>query len=235
MRENTDLKNDDSKKKESIPNIFCKCIYETLLTRIFSLSYPISLYFLDEENQFFTFYITLGIILLSIIYFICYFYFEIKKYDRSETTKIVFYAKRILYVILGYLVQYNLYYFDIDPLEGGGSNINFFLCILKIFMLIEMLKRVYFYNVAIIIIFSSFGIDSCLSTMSLEIAYYNLWYNYYSNKNLLGFEINILLKVFGSILAFINGIFLLAGFKKCLIIHNLCYLSAHVFTFIGGM
>ena len=41
-----------------------------------------------------------------------------------------FYAKRILYVILGYLVQYNLYYFDIDPLEGGGSNINFFLCIL---------------------------------------------------------------------------------------------------------
>ena len=235
MRENTDLKNDDSKKKESIPNIFCKCIYETLLTRIFSLSYPISLYFLDEENRFFTFYITLGIILLSIIYFICYFYFEIKKYDRSETTKIVFYAKRILYVILGYLVQYNLYYFDIDPLEGGGSNINFFLFILKIFMLIEMLKRVYFYNVAIIIIFNSFAIDSCLSTMSLEIAYYNLWYNYYSNKNLLGFEINILLKVFGSILAFINGIFLLAGFKKCLIIHNLCYLSAHVFTFIGGM
>ena len=235
MRENTDLKNDDSKKKESIPNIFCKCIYETLLSRIFSLSYPISLYFLDEENLFFTFYITLGIILLSIIYFICYFYFEIKKYDRSETTKIVFYAKRILYVILGYLVQYNLYYFDIDPLEGGGSNINFFLCILKIFMLIEMLKRVYFYNVAIIIIFNSIWIDSCLSTMSLEIAYYNLWYNYYSNQNLLGFEINILLKVFGSILAFINGIFLLAGFKKCLIIHNLCYLSAHVFTFIGGM
>ena len=235
MRENTDLKNDDSKKKESIPNIFCKCIYETLLTRIFSLSYPISLYFLDEENLFFTFYITLGIILLSIIYFICYFYFEIKKYDRTETTKIVFYAKRILYVILGYLVQYNLYYFDINPLEGGGSNINFFLCILKIFMLIEMLKRVYFYNVAIIIIFSSFGIDSCLSTMSLEIAYYNLWYNYYSNQNLLGFEINILLKVFGFILAFINGIFLLAGFKKCLIIHNLCYLSAHVFTFIGGI
>ena len=235
MRENTDLKNDDSKKKESIPNIFCKCIYETLLTRIFSLSYPISLYFLDEENQFFTFYITLGIILLSIIYFICYFYFEIKKYDRTETTKIVFYAKRILYVILGYLVQYNLYYFDIDRLEGGGSNINFFLCILKIFMLIEMLKRVYFYNVAIIIIFNSFVIDSCLSTMSLEIAYYNLWYNYYSNKNLLGFEINILLKVFGFILAFINGIFLLAGFKKCLIIHNLCYLSAHVFTFIGGI
>jgi hypothetical protein len=235
MRENTDLKNDDSKKKESIPNIFCKCIYETLLSRIFSLSYPISLYFLDEENLFFTFYITLGIILLSIIYFICYFYFEIKKYDRTETTKIVFYAKRILYVILGYLVQYNLYYFDINPLEGGGSNINFFLCILKIFMLIEMLKRVYFYNVAIIIIFNSFAIDSCLSTMSLEIAYYNLWYNYYSNQNLLGFEINILLKVFGSILAFINGIFLLAGFKKCLIIHNLCYLSAHVFTFIGGM
>ena len=235
MRENTDLKNDDSKKKESIPNIFCKCIYETLLTRIFSLSYPISLYFLDEENLFFTFYITLGIILLSIIYFICYFYFEIKKYDRTETTKIVFYAKRILYVILGYLVQYNLYYFDINPLEGGGSNINFFLCILKIFMLIEMLKRVYFYNVAIIIIFNSIWIDSCLSTMSLEIAYYNLWYNYYSNKNLLGFEINILLKVFGFILAFINGIFLLAGFKKCLIIHNLCYLSAHVFTFIGGM
>jgi hypothetical protein len=235
MRENTDLKNDDSKKKESIPNIFCKCIYETLLTRIFSLAYPISLYFLDEENQFFTFYITLGIILLSIIYFICYFYFEIKKYDRSETTKIVFYAKRILYVILGYLVQYNFYYFDIDPLEGGGSNINFFLCILKIFMLIEMLKRVYFYNVAIIIIFNSFVIDSCLSTMSLEIAYYNLWYNYYSNKNLLGFEINILLKVFGFILAFINGIFLLAGFKKCLIIHNLCYLTAHVFTFIGGI
>ena len=235
MRENTDLKNDDSKKKESIPNIFGKCIYETLLTRIFSLAYPISLYFLDEENLFFTFYITLGIILLSIIYFICYFYFEIKKYDRSETTKIVFYAKRILYVILGYLVQYNLYYFDIDPLEGGGSNINFFLCILKIFMLIEMLKRVYFYNVAIIIIFNSIWIDSCLSTMSLEIAYYNLWYNYYSNQNLLGFEINILLKVFGSILAFINGIFLLAGFKKCLIIHNLCYLSAHVFTFIGGI
>ena len=150
--ENRHLKDEDSEKegKPSIKiklKVFLYCIRTTLISRIFALSYPISLYFLYNENKFFSFFITLGIILLSIIYFIFYYNVYLKRYEKKRPSESIFYGKRIIYCILGYLVQFNLMFFDIYVPEENNLKINYILSALKIAMIIEMLKRVYFYVV----------------------------------------------------------------------------------------
>ena len=99
------------------------------MARIFSLSYPISLYFLYNNNKIFTFFITLGIILISIIYFICYYIVFLQRYTNRIPSEIALYGRQILYCILGYLVQFNLIFFDIYVSEKGNLKINYILCI----------------------------------------------------------------------------------------------------------
>ena len=74
MSENKNVQKDVSEEQEESKQsikiklkIFWACIRETLISRIFALSYPISLYFLYNNNRLFTFFVTLGIIFLSII------------------------------------------------------------------------------------------------------------------------------------------------------------------------
>ena len=154
MREKNYLKDEASEENEKLSinkklEIFIQSINETLIARIFTLSYPISLYFLYINNKFFTFYITLGIILLSILYFISYYNENLKRYEQKRPSIISFYGKQALYCILGYLVQFNLMFFDFYESESEGEimKINYILCILKILMIIEMIKRIYFYIV----------------------------------------------------------------------------------------
>jgi len=59
--------------------IFFKTLLETLIADIFSLAYPISLYFLYKENKLLNFYTTIAIVSLSIIYFISYLIVNIQK------------------------------------------------------------------------------------------------------------------------------------------------------------
>jgi len=59
--------------------IFFKTLLETLIADIFSLAYPISLYFLYKENKLLNFYTTIAIVSLSIIYFISYLIVNTKK------------------------------------------------------------------------------------------------------------------------------------------------------------
>ena len=131
MREYTTLKYDGSEEKTQLSinkkiEIFIQSIGETLIARIFTLSYPISLYFLYNENKLFTFFITLGIILLSIIYFIFYYNVYSKRYENKRPSENSFYGKQIIYFILGYLVQFNLMFFDISP-EENNLKINYIL------------------------------------------------------------------------------------------------------------
>ena len=53
--------------------------------------------------------------------------------------------------------------------------------------------------------------------------YYYLWYNYYKNTLLLGFNLSIIFHILGLIFSLLNGIFALGInfwiFKKCLIIY----------------
>jgi hypothetical protein len=162
--------------------VFYQCIYETLIFRCFSLAYPISLYFLYENKQFFSFFFTLGIIALSLIYFI--FYYMIKSYedkdqdynkdkDKDMPPKFVFFGKEYLLLIIGYLVQINLAFLDAYEIKDGKINLNVPLFILKILMILETLKRIYFYICAIKLLFvmECNEREDCIYEMTFEIVY----------------------------------------------------------------
>ena len=218
-------------------NIFFECIRETLIARIFALSYPISLFFLYKENKMFTFDFTLGIIFVSIIYFICYFIVKLKSYYKDIPFSIlIFYSMQILYCILGYLVQFNLMLFDIYVLEENKYKINYILCVLKIFMIIEMIKRVYYYAIGCYIFLDNEinkG-DRCMYVMTFEIVYVYLWNNFYNITHIGGFELGNREKVLGIFFSLLNGIFALcSNFMICkigIIIINAVFLFAHCYS-----
>ena len=241
VKENKHLKNNDSEKesKSSIKiklKIFLYCLRTTLISRIFGLSYPISLYFLYNENKLFTFFITLGIILLSIIYFIFYYNVYSKSYENKRPSKISFYGKQIIYCILGYLVQFNLMFFDISPKENN-LKINYILCALKIAMIIEMLKRVYFYVVGSFILLEmeirQRG-DRCMYVMTFEIVYDYLWDNYFNNSHSGGFHLSLCFHLLGLFFSLLNGIFAFGSnfmiFKIFIFIMNLGFLFAQKYS-----
>ena len=242
MSENNKLKNDFSTGENKLSleikiKVFFYCIRQTLMARFFSLSYPISLYFLYNNNKNFTFFITLGIILISIIYFICYYIVCLQRSTNRIPSKISFYGRQILYCILGYLVQFNLIFFDIYVLEEGNMKINYILCILKILMIVEMVKRVYFYIIAsYILITMECGPrgDRCMYVMTFEIVYDYLWYNYYNNTHLSGFSLGISRHLLGLFFSLLNAIFALGSnfiaFRICMIILNSGYIIAQLYS-----
>ena len=107
-------------------NIFFKCLIETFIFRFFSIVYPISLIFLYKDEKYFNFYITLIIIFLSIIYFICYFIFKVNynKENRISCYPCIYYTKQFLYFLIGYLVQLNLAFLDTYEKKDGNFKIN---------------------------------------------------------------------------------------------------------------
>lgn len=240
MDENSHLKKNGKKnflKRMSIYIIvFIQCLRETIIARIFALSYPISLYFLNNKDNSFSFYITLAILLLSIIYFICYYMVSLARSKIIDAPKFVYFGKQYLYCLIGYLAQLNLMFFDIYEIEEGNPKINTLLCVLKIFMIIEMAKRVYYYAVGIFILIEmerDRG-DRCMYVMTFEIVYDYLWCDYYNNSHLTGFYYSNIYVWIGLFLSLLNGVFAFGShynmMKICLGIMNLVYLFAHFYS-----
>ena len=242
MSEDINLKNDASEEEKILPieiklKVFFYCIRETLIARIFVLAYPISLYFLYNKNKFFTFFVTFGIISLSIIYFIFYYIVYLKRYAKKSPSLIAFYGKQILYCIIGYLVQFNLMFFELHEKEENKIKLNYFLCILKILMIIEMIKRVYFYIIgSFVFLRMEIGQrgDRCEYVMTFEIVYYYLWYNYYNNTHLSGFNLGNSFHLLGLLFSLINGIFALGSnimiLKIFMIIMNVGFIYAQIYS-----
>ena len=91
-------------------------------------------------------YTTISIISLSIIYFICYL---IEK-AKEEANQCTYFIKQISFYIIGYLVQFNLTSLNIFENIDGSIKVNTRLLVLKIFMILETLKRIYFYVIRIL-------------------------------------------------------------------------------------
>ena len=214
-------------------NIFFQSLYETLIFRFFTLAYPISLYFLYEKDKLFNLYYTIGLITLSLIYFICY---VVEKKGKEDPSICAFYTKQILYILLGYLVQFHLAFFDTYEINDGELKINYILSVLKLLMIIETLKRIYFYIIGIIFFIglecSARG-DRSMYVMSFEIVYYYLWFNFYTNCHLKGFELPKCYLFIGIFFSILYGILALGCYffvaKICFGVINLIYITAHAY------
>jgi hypothetical protein len=244
MDENNNLKNNGTKEKDNFLKristyiiIFIQCLRETLIARIFALSYPISLYFLKDKDNLYSFYITKAILLLSIIYFICYYIARLGRLQIINAPLFAYIGKQFLYCFIGYLAQMNLIFFDIYEIKEGNPEINIHLCALKILMIIEMAKRTYYYAIGIFILFEmEFGPrgDRCMYVMTFEIVYDYLWCNYYTNSHSTGFSYGIINNLIGLFFSLLNGIFAFGShyskMKIGLGIMNLVYLFAQLYS-----
>ena len=214
-------------------NAFFKSLYETLIFRIFCLAYPISLYYLYKENKILNFWITLLIISLSLIYFFCYYY--IKKNEKNINI-CASYLYKILYCLIGYLVQFNLAFLDTYEIKEGELKINIFLSILKILMIFETLKRIYYYSMGILILIdmeSQKG-DRSLYVMTFEIVYYYFWFNFYTNYHSSGYSLSRKYFLTGIFVSLLHGIFAIGCYfffiKICFGVLNLCYFLAQCYS-----
>ena len=215
---------------------FLETLYETLIYRIFWLAYPVSLYFLYEKDKMISFYLVSVIVFLSIIYFFSYYAFKLseKKNNRSVCAAL---SKQILYCLIGYLVQLNLVLMDTYEINDGELNINYTLSILKILMIIETLKRIYYYvigNILFIDLECHRDTDRCLYVMSFEIVYYYLWFNFFYNVHLGGFQLPIFFTFLGIIFCIIHGCLALFSYflpvKICFGVLNLGYILGHIYA-----
>ena len=214
--------------------VLLQSLCETLIADFFSLAYPISLYFLYEENKLLNCYTTIAIISLSIIYFINYL---ITKAKEEEGCKCAYFIVQYLFCIIGYLVQFHLAFLDVFEIIDGNLKINTALLILKIFMILETLKRIYFYVLGIILLLSlechPKG-DPSLYVMSFEIVYFYLWSDFYQNFFSGGYELPICYKIISLFVCLIYGALALGNYflavKICFGVFNLGFLFAHTYS-----
>ena len=222
-------------------NNFFKSLLETIIFRFFSFAYPISLKFLYKDEKYFNFYLTLIIIFFSIIYFFCYYLFRVnyRKENKSSCYPCIYYTKQFSYFLIGYLVQLNLAFLDTYEIKDGKFKIkNLTLFILKILMILETMKRIYYYAKGIKLFFSIESdreeMDRCYYVMSFEIVYAYFWYNVYSNFFGSGYELPKSYLIFGLIVAIIHGILAMGCYylvvKICFGVLNLIYLSAQIYS-----
>jgi hypothetical protein len=212
--------------------VFIQTLYETLGHRYFSLAYPISLYFLYKEEKYFNFYTVLTIIILSIIYFYYYYLMRSKQFSSNPIEK-----KRNLYCIIGFLVQFNLAFFDYYEIKDGELIKNNTLFVLKVLMVLETLKRIYYYVQGIKLLYEMEkgprG-DRCMYVMTFEIVYDYLWENYCINRHSTGYHLPNSFYLTGFIFSIIHG-FLAMGchfiiIKICFGILNLIYFAAMMYS-----
>ena len=206
---------------------------ETLIADFFCLAYPISLYFLYEENKLLNFYTTIIIISLSLIYFLN---FLITKAKEGASNCAFFIAQYSLFII-GYLVQFHLASLDVYEIIDGNLKVNTVLLVLKIFMILETLKRIYFYVLAVILLFSlecrERG-DRSLYCMSFEIVYFYLWADFYQNFFSRGYELPICYKIISLFFCLIYGALAFGNYflvvKICFGVLNIGFLFAHAYS-----
>ena len=214
--------------------IFFKSLYETLIYRLFWLAYPVSLYFLYDNGQMISFYLTLIIVLLSVIYFFSYY---VTQYENNRSSYCAGLTKQFTLFIIGYLVQVNFIFMDTYEIIDGELEINYLLSALKILMIIETLKRIYYYAVGIIILlYMELGEkgDRSLYVMTFEIVYFYLWYNFYNNVHSTGFTLPYYYGLIGIIVCIINGTLAVFSYflaaKICIGVLNLGFIIAHIYS-----
>ena len=213
--------------------VLWQSLCETLISDFFSLAYPISLYFLYEENKILNFYTTIAIISLSIIYFINYLIIKAKEGACICANFIIQYS----FCIIGYLVQFHLASLDVFEIIDGNLKVNTALLILKIFMILETLKRIYFYVLGIRLLL---GLecrergDRSLYCMSFEIVYFYLWSDFYINFFSGGYELSVRYKIFSLFICLIFGALAIGNYflavKICFGVFNLGFLFAHTYS-----
>ena len=125
-------------------------------------------------------------------------------------------------------------FFDIYVSEQNEFKINYILCALKISMIVEMVKRVYYYIIGSFL-FLYMEIrpgDRCMYVMTFEIVYDYLLDDYYNNAHSTGFNLDIRFCVLGLFFSLFNGIFALGSdfkiSKICNIILNSGFLFAQI-------
>ena len=220
---------------------FLQSLLETLVYNIFWIAYPASLYFLYDYEQMTSFYLTSAIIILSIIYFILYCIIKSKENGGKEISEKNFITKQVLYCLIGYIVQINFIFMDTYEKVDGNLYINYTLSVLKILMIIETLKRIFFYVFWIILLFiiehgeRNGKIHRFYYIRYFKIAYFYLWDNFYTNVKNVGFELKKGFLFIGIIFCFIHGILALMCYflavKICFGFLLIGQLSAHIYTF----
>jgi hypothetical protein len=159
-----------------------------------------------------------------------------KDKDKDMPPKFVFFGKEYLLLIIGYLVQINLAFLDAYEIKDGKINLNVPLFILKILMIIETLKRIYFYICAIKLLFvmECNEREDCIYEMTFEIVYAYLWYNFYRCYNSSGYHLNLCFYIVGIFFSLIHGFLALGCYflviKICFAVLNICYISAHAYS-----
>ena len=149
--------------------------------------------------------------------------------------KLGYYAQ-ILYCLLGYLVQYNLAFFDTYKIVDGRLEINYTLSVLKILMIFETLKRIYFYIIGIFLLIDieTSKSDRCMYVMSFEIVYAYFWFNFYSNFTSGGYYLNKCYNIIGITFSLIYGLLAFGCYfypvKIILGVFNLIFILAHVYS-----
>jgi len=135
------------------------------------------------------------------------------------------------------LVQFNLAFLDTFDYKDGKIEVNVLLLVLKIFMILETIKRIYFYVIGIILLFkleSKEVDDRCYYVMSFEIVYYYLWYDFFKNFFSGDYELPKYFKIISAIVCFIYGVLAIFNcflFAKISIgVFNLVFLITHVYT-----
>ena len=222
-------------------NNFFKSLIETFIFRFFSIVYPISLKFLYQDEKYFNFYLTLIIIFLSIIYFICYYIVRVNysKENKSSCLPCIYYTKQFSYFLIGYLVQLNLAFLDTYEIKDGKFKINnVTLFILKILMILETMKRIFYYAEGVKLFISiemdREQMDRCIYVMTFEIVYAYFWDNVFSNFFSSGYNLPKSYFIFGLFVAIIHGILAMGSYflvvKICFGVLNLIYLSAQIYS-----
>ena len=216
---------------------FLRSLYKTLIFRIFWLAYPISLYFLYDNEQMISFYLTLVITFLSIIYFISYCIITVKNAKEEAVSGIAYNIKQYLYCLIGYLAQVNIIFMQTYEIIDGELIINYTLSVLKILMIIETLKRIYFYVVGIFLLFNlechERG-DRSLYVMSFEIVYFYLWENFYWNICSSGYQLPFYYFFIGIFFCLVHGVLALMSYflavKIIFGVLNLGYILGQIYT-----
>ena len=104
-------------------------------------------------------------------------------------------------------------------------------------MIIETLKRIYFYVVGIMLfieIENEKGGDRCMYVMSFEIVYSYLWSNFFSNICSSGYELSKCFFFVGIFVSLLHGALALGCYflvvKICFGVLNLVYLFAQIYS-----
>ena len=135
------------------------------------------------------------------------------------------------------MVQFNLAFLDTFDYKDGKIEVNVLLLVLKIFMILETIKRIYFYVIGIILLFkleSKEVDDRCYYVMSFKIIYFYLWYDFFQNFFSRGYELPKIYKKISLVVCLIYGVLAILNYflfaKISIGVFNLGFLLVHIYS-----